>query len=267
MSDRTKTSSKAYLAQADSWAKDRQAALDASRRTAWIVATAAMIVAICEALALMFLMPLKRIEPYTLMVDRQTGYVQLLKPLDPELISSNAALTQSFLAQYVIAREGFDIDSIQSEYRKVAAWSSGAARSGYLAQMPASNPASPLIRYPRTSVVDVAVKSVTALGNRAAMVRFETIRRDAGQQPMPGRPWVAVIHYEYVSKPMTVEDRFINPLGFQVLRYDRSAEALTPPDAAAPFAVPVSIKPVTIAPSTATNAVPAGLGSFRRDRP
>ena len=28
-------------------------------------------------------MPLKTVEPYTLLVDRQTGFVQALKPLDP----------------------------------------------------------------------------------------------------------------------------------------------------------------------------------------
>src|SRR3546814_3839138 len=85
-------------------------ALRASRRTAWWVAGGAAFIAVCEALALLFLTPLKSVEPYTLLVDRQTGFVQQLKPLDAETISANRALTQSFLVQYVIAREGFDID-------------------------------------------------------------------------------------------------------------------------------------------------------------
>ena len=179
----------------------------------------------------MLLMPLKRVEPYTLMVDRQTGYVQLLKPLNPELVSSDAALTQSFLVQYVIAREGYDIDALQADYRKVALWSAGAARADYLASMPASSPASPLALYPRSTIVDVRVKSVTSLGVNAALVRFETARRDAGRQPVPPRAWVAVIRYGYSGGAMTAEDRFVNPLGFQVVRYHRSAETLSPIDA------------------------------------
>jgi len=221
------TKRETYLAQADSWAKDRLDAVHKSRRVAWIVASAAAIIAVCEALALLALVPLKRVEPYTLLVDRQTGYVQQLKPLDPQLVGSKEALTQSFLVQYVIAREGFDIDSVQNDYRKVAAWSSGEARNAYLAQMPASNPESPLARYPRSTTVEVAVKSITSLGNDVALVRFDTIRHDAGQQSGPGRSWVAVIRYDYINKPMTAADRFVNPLGFQVLRYRRSAEALT----------------------------------------
>ena len=65
-------------------------------------------------------MPLKTVEPYTLLVDRQTGFVQALEPLEPERISADTALTQSFLVQYVIARESFDVDTLQANYRKVA---------------------------------------------------------------------------------------------------------------------------------------------------
>ncbi|WP_163366505.1 VirB8/TrbF family protein, partial [Klebsiella aerogenes] len=91
--------------------------------------------------------------PYTLLVDRQTGYVQALKPLDAQQVSANAALTQSFLVQYVIARESFDAAALQSNYRKVSLWSAGEARNAYVAGMQASNPESPLVRLPRMSVV------------------------------------------------------------------------------------------------------------------
>src|SRR4051794_18724364 len=137
----------AYYVEADSWGKDRQEALRSSRRTAWIVAGCAVAIAVMEAIALVVLMPLKTVEPYTLLVDRNTGFVQALTPLDPQRISGDSALTQSFLVQYVIARESFDIDTFQSAYRKVALWSAEQARSDYLASAPASNPQSPLALY------------------------------------------------------------------------------------------------------------------------
>ena len=152
-----------YYREAESWARDREGALRSSRRTAWMVAAAAIFVAILEALALVMLMPLKTVEPYTLLVDRHTGFVQALEPLDPARVSGDAALTQSFLVQYVIAREGYDADSLQTSYRKVALWSGETARSSYLATMQATNPESPLVRYPRSSTVEVRVKSVSPL--------------------------------------------------------------------------------------------------------
>jgi type IV secretion system protein VirB8 len=227
----------AYYVEADSWGKDRQEALRASRRTAWTVAWAAVAVAVMEAMALIVLMPLKTVEPYTLLVDRNTGFVQALTPLDPQRISPDTALTQSFLVQYVIARESFDIDTIQASYRKVALWSAEQARTDYLAGTQASNPQSPLALYPRTTVIETRVKSVSPMGPNTAMVRFETQRRDAGGQAQPPRAYVAIIRYRYSGEPMSVEDRFVNPLGFQVLRYRRDAEALPPEPAAPPPAV------------------------------
>lgn len=231
----------AYYAEAESWATDRQDALRASRRTAWIVAGAAVAVALLEGLALLLLTPLKTVVPYTLLVDRNTGFVQALEPLDPAKVSADTALTQSFLVQYVIARESFDIDTLQADYRKVALWSAEQARTGYVAGMQVSSPQSPLALYPRTTVVETRVKSVSPVGRNVAMVRFETVRRDAGGRVEAPRPWVAVIRYRYSGEPLRLEDRMVNPLGFQVLRYRRDAEALPPQPAPAPAAVQVPV--------------------------
>lgn len=239
----------AYYAEGDSWAQDRNDCLRKSRRVAWWVAAAAAIIAVAEALALMFLAPLKTVVPYTLLVDRQTGFVQALKPLEAQTITADRALTQSFLVQYVIAREGFDIDSLQSDYRKVALWSAGMARNDYVAGIQVSNPGSPLASLPRSSVIDVRIRSVTSLGKDTAMVRFETSRRDQGGQPRPARPWVAVIRFTYSGEPASAEDRMVNPLGFKVVRYRRSAEALPAPE---PTPAPQQVGPASavIVPSS-----------------
>ena len=233
-----KVSEDAYYAAGGSWAQDRNDALRASRRVAWIVAGASLVVTLCLALTLVLLLPLKTVVPYTLMVDRQTGYVQALKPIDADLVSADRALTQSFLVQYVIAREEFDLATVQTDYRKVALWSTGRARADYLAMMQANNPDSPLARYPRGTIVNVEVKSVTPLGPRSAMVRYETQRRDAGGTAQPAQSWVAVIRYRYAGTPMSIADRFINPLGFQVESFRRSQEALSQPQATPPAAIP-----------------------------
>lgn len=218
----------AYYREAASWSRDRQDGLRRSRRVAWIVAGAAVTVAVLEAFALMLLTPLKTVEPYTLLVDRNTGFVQALKPLEPAVISGDAALTQSFLVQYVIARETFDINALQANYRKVSLWSAEAARTGYISSVQASNPDSPLARYPRSTLVETRVKSVSPVSADSAMVRFETRRIDAGGAAQPPSAWVAMIRYRYSGEPMRVEDRYLNPLGFQVVRYRRDAEALAP---------------------------------------
>ena len=216
----------AYYAEAASWNRDRVQSMRTSHRIAWAIAGAAALIAMLEAIALVLLTPLKTVQPYTLMVDKTTGYVQALKPLDAATIAPDAALTQSFLVQYVISREGFDVATLNADYRKVALFSAGAARSSYIGEMQVNNPRSPLMLYPRTTVVEVRVKSVSPLGPSAALVRFDTVREDKGGGGHPPASWVAVVRYRYSPAPMKIDDRFVNPLGFQVTSYRKDPEAL-----------------------------------------
>lgn len=227
-----------YYAQAESWNRDRLGAIRSSQRVAWWVAAVAAAIAILEATALVLLTPLKTVEPYTLMVDRTTGYVQALKPLDPGTVSVESALSQSFLVQYVVAREGFDLATFQTNYRKVALFSIGPARSSYLEVVQASSPQSPLRRYPRSTTLDVTVKSVSPIAANTALVRFDTTRTDSGAQQQPATSWVAVIRYRYSGQPMSLRDRFVNPLGFQVTAYRKDPETPPAADASSPSAAP-----------------------------
>ena len=241
-----------YYADASSWSEDRAAETAASRRTAWIVACVAGAIALLEAIALVLLVPLKTVVPYTLLVDRQTGYVEAVKPLERATIAPDAALTRSFLVQYVIEREGFDIDSLKDRYRKVALWSAGEARSGYIAGMQASNPASPLAALPRRALVQVQVRSVSSLGADTSLVRFTTTRTDPGAQAQTPQLWAAVVKYRFSGAAMSAEDRMINPLGFQVMRYRKDAETL-------PEAAPAPLAMVSVAPAPRPPAIPAAV--------
>lgn len=211
---------------ADSWAISATDQLERSRRMAWIVAGIAGVIALLLAIALVILMPLKTVEPYTLLVDRQTGHVEALAPLERQTVSADAALTRSFLVQYVIARESFDADRVQQDYRKVSLWSTSSARQRYANLMQASNPASPLSYMPRGGTISVEIRSVSSLSANSSLVRFTTTRTDPGGRSRDPQYWAAIINYEYSGAAMSEADRLLNPLGFQVTRYRRDAETL-----------------------------------------
>lgn len=243
MNEHSRQALETYYKEAASWNQDRVRALSSSRRIAWYVAVAAAIIAVLEAFAVAALAPLKTVVPYTLMVDRTTGYVQALQPGETPTISPDGALTQSFLAQYVTGRESFDQSTLNTNYRKIAIWSAGNARSSYLTQMQATNPESPLVAYPKGTVVEARVKSVSPVDPDQAFVRFDTVRTDPNGTSQVVGSWVAVIRFRYSGEPMKLEDRFIDPLGFQVVSYRRDAEALSTPT-------------VTQSPSPAAAAAP-----------
>jgi type IV secretion system protein VirB8 len=241
-----------YYRGAETWAHDRQQAADRSLRLAWLAAGIAATVAVLEAFALIALIPLKREVPYTLLVDRQTGYVEALRPLETDTISADAALTRSFLVQYVIARESFDIDTLQSNYRKVGLWSGGEARQRYLAAMNAGNSLSPLANLPRGASLDVQIRSVSSLSANTSLVRFSTLATGTSGQGQVTQHWQAVLTYHFSQAEMSAEDRLTNPLGFQVTRYRRDPETL--PEQAVEDPAPQPPIPSTVSSSPAQSA-------------
>jgi type IV secretion system protein VirB8 len=221
MSDRD-----AYYAAARGWAEGASAAADRSRRVAWIVAGVAAGVAALLALALVMLMPLKQVQPYVLSVDRQTGAIEAATTLEGGRLTQNEAVIQAQLAAYVVARETFDATDLAAKYRQTQLLSAGPVARAYVQAMAADNPASPLKTLGAGDTVAVSVKSVSLIGPGAALVRFDAQRRAQGGVPYAPQAYAAAISYGFSGAPLRQEDRFANPLGFQVTRYRRDAEGL-----------------------------------------
>lgn len=243
---------KDYFREARTWADDRQAQDTRSKRIAWIIAGIATTIAALEAIALAGLAPLKTVVPQMVLVDRQTGHVTSLDPAKPLQLAPDSALARSMLAQYVTARESLDRATIASDYRKVALWSGETARSTYLALMDVNNPSNPLARMGQGASLRTQIKSVSLMENGQALVRYDLmLMNETGTASRP-MPFVSVIRYRFRDRPLADSDRFINPLGFEVLRYRKDAEA--PPIAAE--AAGTALQP---APSPATQVQPPAL--------
>ena len=248
----TKLSREQYFADAASWSADVNGSLRASRRTAWRVAAAAAAIAVLEALALALLMPLKTVVPYTITVDRQTGAAALARGIQLGPLSQNDALLQSVLAQYVIARETLDATDLAANYRKVGLWSAGTARTDYLRSMDRRNAGSPLNGATASTLIQTTVKQVTVMSPTSALVRFSTDRSDGGGA-VTRTDWAAVMQFAFTGGPLSMEDRLINPLGFQVTHYRRDAEAA--PGVVLPVAAPPPVVVANPAPTTVTTTV------------
>ncbi|UAK23257.1 virB8 family protein [Sphingomonas nostoxanthinifaciens] len=217
----------AYYDQAESWSDDRNRLLEASRRVAWIVAGAAGTIAALEAAALAFLVPIKTTVPYVVSVDRQTGYVELAQKLAPGgALTQQQAVIQSALVQYVLAREGFDAADLKEQYRRVQLWSDEPSRAQYVRWISKANPESPLNLYPASTTLKITVKGVTMLSPTSALVRYDAERVDPASTSSQLQSYSATIGFRFSGEPMRMEDRFVNPLGFQVTHYRRDAEAV-----------------------------------------
>lgn len=209
---------------ATTWAIENELRDRRAGRIAWVVASIAAAIALLEAVAIVLLLPLQKLETIALLVDRNTGFIQTIHPGDGTEIRADEALLKSYLAQYVTAREGFDRNTVTADYRKTALWSGGAARGRYLAYMNSSNASSPFNRYRAGDEVQIDVKSVSLMSDDVALIRFDTVlvARDGRSNDLGS--WIATARFQFSNAGMSFEDRLLNPLGFQVVSYRTDAE-------------------------------------------
>lgn len=215
-----------YFAAARTWAEGQSAAGSRETRIAWRVAAAAGLVALLLALTLVFMMPLKSVEPYVLTVDRQTGSVEAATSLQSGKLSQNEAVIQAQLAGYVIARETFDSTDLAQQYRRVQMMSSAPVASAYVAQMAANNPASPLNTLNRGDTIRIDIRSVSLIADGAGLVRFTATRSALGTATGQTTNYVSAISFGFNGRALRQADRYDNPLGFQVTRYRRDVEGV-----------------------------------------
>jgi type IV secretion system protein VirB8 len=225
-----------YFREAESWDADRAAQLGRSARTAWWVATAGWICAVATALALVMLMPLKRVDPFVVRVDNATGVVDVV-PVYTGRATPEEAVTRYFLTHYLTVCERFNFATAESDYEECGAFHSAQRNQAWYALWTATNPSSPLNVHKDGSMVRVQVKSVSFFTRSSGMSDLAQVRYLKATRQSPGAEetfthWTATIQFAYAEPSKDPMTRRWNPLGFKIVEFHSEPEVLAEQTAA-----------------------------------
>jgi type IV secretion system protein VirB8 len=219
----------AYFAEAASWDADRAAQNARSARVAWRVATCACVLTAVSGVALMLVMPLKRVEPFVIRVDNTTGIVDVVPVFVGEAPMSEV-VTRYLLDHYLTVCERFNFSTAESDYEECSSFHAPARHQEWMALWDRTNPSSPLNVHRDGTSVRVQVSSITFFDRSSgvedlAQVRFiKTTRSGNGGEQIS--QWIATVQYVYATPATDPRMRRWNPLGFKVVDYRTEAEAL-----------------------------------------
>lgn len=220
----------AYCADAASWDADRAAQARHILRIAWFVAGSGWLCAVASAVALMLLMPLKRVEPFVVRVDNSTGVVDVV-PVYAGQATLPEAVTRYFLDHYISTCERFNFATAESDYEECGAFHTAARNQAWYGIWAKTNPGSPLNVYKDGSTVRAQVSSISFFerGNgvsELAQVRYTKSRRAAGGTDEQLTHWIATVQYIYVEPSKDPKTRRWNPLGFKITEFHSEPEVL-----------------------------------------
>ncbi len=214
-----------YFRDARSWDQDRVRDAARSRRTAWIIAGAASVVAIAAVLAVAMLSPLKTVIPFVIRVNQTTGAVDVQTAITgAKPMRYDEAVSKYFLAQYVRTRESWLAPAAEENFRQVAILSVPAEQKRWQQAASPSNPKSARSQWGATTTVEARVRNISFINGEVANVRFTRLVRS--ETEAVSSDWIATIGFTYTNAPMEEGDRYRNPLGFQVVTYRADPEVV-----------------------------------------
>ena len=214
----------AYYAGGKTWEETVAQRNRRSRGLAWTVATVTSLIALGSIGALLFALPLKSYEPYLVEVDRNTGFLEVKRALQPGQLAENEAVTMSNIVRYIRARETYDPRGLKDDFNLAQILSTGQASNDLVSLYTANNKENPVAKFGSRGSVSVNIKAISFPNNKTALVRFSTLEQTGTRTTE--RAWQALVRFRYTSSPASNELRFENPLGFQVTDYRRDQETV-----------------------------------------
>jgi len=231
----------AYLSEAASWDADRIAMSQRSVRVAWRIAFAAGVLGAIAIVALMMLMPLKRVEPFVVRVDNTTGLVDVVPVYNGDA-QMPEAVTRYFLDHYITVCERFNFSTAESDYEECGAFHTPQRNQFWYAAWAKTNPESPLNVYKDGTTIRAQVTSVSFFTRSdgvadMAQVRYVKAKRQAGGADEQRTHWIATVRYAFTKPSTEPATRRWNPLGFKIVDFRPESEASTEGPASQPSLV------------------------------
>lgn len=196
-------------------------------RFAYFVAAAGVIIGLAGFLGAVSLFPLKSIETFVVVVDKETGDMDRVSQVAALTLDESDAIIQANLVSYVDDRETYDLTDGEQRINSVLDRSDDDAARTLRDLWSSTNEGYPITVYGREAKIDVVIRSVNQIEPGVAQVRFtRTLRRERDTRTVT-QPYVATLAYEF--RPETrqrLQDVWANPLGFVVTSYRVDAETL-----------------------------------------
>ncbi|RLV57984.1 Type IV secretory pathway component [Parashewanella curva] len=221
---------KQYFAEARGWDSELCTRIKTSERRAWRCCLLFTLIAVLQGVGLLCLLPLKTIEPFVIRVDNDSGLVDVVSTLTSHgevKQQAQEVLDKYWLAQYVRYREGYQWETRSYNRKLVGLMSVDDVQQDYASQTdPKLNPNAPISMYGKQAQLITKVNAISFIASDkvsgekrvTALVRYSKQLKRIGESH-PLTHWVATITFTYRNAPMSVQNRQLNPLGFQVLSY------------------------------------------------
>ena len=162
------------------------------------------------------IMSSKSLEPYVIEVEQKTGVPTIVEQMTSQHFTGDQMIRKYFINQFVQAASGYDPKTYKMDAEKVRLFSSSKVYLDFRNRINAKDLG------PESSM-EVRIKSIQFPNANTAQIRI------VRQISMEGfgtttKDEIITMSFYFTNVDLTMEERLINPLGFQVSQYLISEE-------------------------------------------
>jgi type IV secretion system protein VirB8 len=215
------------LQHAQDWTASERSLLQESRKTAWMVAGVAIVLAVGAFItaAVVWAKMAEPVRPDLIEVDRLTGAVQRLNVFDVEKVSSIDVLYRYFAAKYVKCRETYFFDQLNDNYQCSMLMSEGQALDSYTKIYTGDDARHKVLKNTQQWDIEVGNVQIDPLQPATLIVPYtKTVKTGTGA-PLVGQ-FVSRLTFRFLDNLSgSLAEKLISPVGFKVVSYVTDAEA------------------------------------------
>ncbi len=200
------------------WYKDRYQYVLVQRKILVLITSLSLIASLVTVVVIAQLTPLKTVEPFVIQVDQKTGITQTVNQMTVKEITANEAVNNFFIVQYIRARENYINSDLSRNYNIVRLMSeSNKVYGEFVRAANPNNPKSNAARLGVTGVRTVKFKSISYLSPQTIQARV--LIEEKSENNLAQQNLIILLSFAYVNMALTLEERYVNPLGFIVTDY------------------------------------------------
>ena len=209
MSETEKASKKNKL-KVKSWYSNRYQIVVVQRNILLLFTLISMLSVAVAVIFVKNIMASKSLEPYVIEVESKTGIATIVNQLTAQNFTGDQIIRRYFLNQFVQAASGYDPKTYKMDVDKVRLFSTPDVYNDFRNRINARE-------LGIESRIEVRIKSVQFSDANTAQIRV--LRLININDKVTTKDEVITMNFFFTDLNLTMEERLINPLGFQVSKY------------------------------------------------
>lgn len=162
----------------------------------------------------------KSFEPYLIEMEEKTGKLNVIENLNNSKLTADEAIKKFYINSFLEAAEGYDFNLLQQDKKKILLLTNTSVFRTIFKRYSEKNEEGVLVKMGTKGVLTVKIKSIVFLTPIIASVRFVVFSNKPSITFPVEKHLIANIEFNFFDLGLSQDDRFINPLGFQVTKYN-----------------------------------------------